>query len=29
MVNGKMKCIAKKAKHKMQNAGDKIKDAVE
>ncbi|MBC7714620.1 MAG: hypothetical protein H7177_14840 [Rhizobacter sp.] len=29
MVNGKMKCAAKKAKHKMQNAGDKVKDAVD
>ncbi|MBC7428574.1 MAG: hypothetical protein H7336_08190 [Bacteriovorax sp.] len=29
MVNGKMECAAKKVKHKMQNAGDKVKDAVD
>jgi uncharacterized protein YjbJ (UPF0337 family) len=29
MVNGKMECAAKKAKHTMQNAGDKVKDAVD
>ncbi len=26
MVNGKMECAAKKAKHKIQNAADEIKD---
>ena len=29
MMNGKMECAAKKAKHKMQNAGDKVEDAVD
>jgi len=28
MVNGKMECVAKKAKHKMQNAADEAHDAV-
>jgi len=26
MVNGKMECIAKKAKHSVQNAADEVKD---
>lgn len=29
VVNGKMECAAKKVKHKVQNAGDEIKDKVE
>lgn len=29
MVDGKMKCVAKKIKHSVQNAGDKIEDAVD
>ena len=29
MVNGKMECAAKKAKHSIQNTSDKIEDAVE
>lgn len=28
MINGKMECAAKKAGHKLQNAGDEIKDKV-
>ena len=28
MINGKMECIAKKAKHKIQNGVDEVKDAV-
>lgn len=26
MVNGKMQCLGKKAKHKMENAVDEVKD---
>lgn len=29
MVNGKMECVAKKMKHKMQNAGDAVETKVE
>ena len=29
MVNGKMKCAGKKIKHGVQNAGDKVEDAVD
>lgn len=29
MVDGKMKCVGKKIKHSVQNAGDKIEDAVD
>jgi len=29
LVNGKMECAAKKAKHSMQNSADDIEDAVE
>ena len=29
MINGKMNCAAKKMKHKIQNAADKVEDAVE
>lgn len=29
MVNGKMECAGKKAKHAVQNAGDKVEDAVD
>lgn len=26
MINGKLECLGKKAKHKMQNVGDEVKD---
>lgn len=29
MINGKMECAAQKAKHGIQNAADKVEDAVE
>jgi hypothetical protein len=29
MVNGKMSCAGKKLKHGVQNAGDKVEDAVD
>lgn len=29
MVNGKMECAAKKAKHSAKNVGDKIEDATD
>lgn len=29
MINGKMECLGQKAKHSIQNVGDKIEDAVE
>ncbi len=29
MINGKMECLAKKVKHKAQNAGDEISDKVD
>ena len=29
MVNGKMQCTAKKAKHALQNTGDKMKDKMD
>ena len=29
MVNGKMECAAQKVKHSLQNAGDKVEDAVD
>jgi cytochrome c5 len=29
MVNGKMECAAKKAGHKIENAGDELKDKAE
>ena len=29
MINGKMKCVAKKIKHSAQNAGDSIEDAID
>jgi hypothetical protein len=29
MIDGKMKCVAKKIKHSAQNAGDKVEDALD
>lgn len=29
MINGKMKCVANKIKHSVQNAGDAMEDAVD
>lgn len=29
LVNGKMECAAQKVKHSLQNAGDKVEDAVD
>ena len=29
MIDGKMKCMAKKIKHAAKNTGDKVKDAVD
>lgn len=29
LVNGKMECVGQKVKHSLQNAGDKIEDAID
>jgi hypothetical protein len=29
MINGKMECAAKKAKHSIQNGADKVEDAID